>query len=477
MCPFGSESAVRIERRQHDDNMMTVLLIVRAFPPFLPVGHSIRAVKFIKYLPALGWRPVVLTVDDSVEYETLPKVGSHTMLAEIPPSAAIHRTSPGEPSVQFLERELAFGKRNWMTKVTVKLVGGGRRWVFRNILVPDRHITWLPSAVRRALRIASSQQLDVILVTCPPHSAALIGAILRRLTGKPLVLDFRDDWIDTPWHAAKTAPRRWLERMLEGWAVGLASRVILVTEWSRRAFQDRYPNQPGGKFVWISNGCDLEAFETRRALPSAVTGGRFRIVYAGSLNVSTHWGRSPSGFFAAVHAIVLAQPQLRNQLDVVFAGHIPAAFRQLVDEMGLSDVVRIVGPLPHSDVPQLLASADLLLAINYEGWGTLIPAKIYEYWALGGAPILLLSCTGAASEFVERYSLGFTAEPYDITAIQGAILSVFRRAKTGAPVRLNTEGIAAFNRRELAKRLAEVLSAAAAERANKPSRRSGERSV
>ena len=58
-------------QNQHENMMKKVLIVSRAFPPFFPVGYSIRAAKFIKYLPSLGWLPSVLTVDDEKEFETL----------------------------------------------------------------------------------------------------------------------------------------------------------------------------------------------------------------------------------------------------------------------------------------------------------------------------------------------------------------------------------------------------------------------
>ena len=128
--------------------MKNVLIIARSFPPFLPIGHSIRVIKFIKYLPALGWNSIVLTVDDLKEYETLPKVGSETSLSEIDANTKIYRTRTGEPSLKYLQREEEFGHKNIIARIIVKLFGGARRWIFRTLLLPDRTMTWLPFAVK-----------------------------------------------------------------------------------------------------------------------------------------------------------------------------------------------------------------------------------------------------------------------------------------------------------------------------------------
>lgn len=435
-----------------------VLIIARAFPPFLPVGHSIRVIKFIKYLPSLGWEPVILTVDDKKEYETLPKVGSEVLFSELAPIPVIHRTNPGEPTLEFLQREKEFGKKNKLTHLIVRIIGGARRWIFRNGLLPDRTITWLPSAVKRGWHVMKSESIDLIFVTCPPHASTLIGALLKRLTGKPLVLDFRDDWIDTPWHSSKPPLIRWLDKQLEKWVIHTADKVILVTEWSRQAFQDRYPKQPREKFVLITNGCDLNDLEILKVPQPQSHTATFTIVHAGSLNISKIWGRSPAGLFKAIQKILQEQPELKTALRFEFAGDLPEDFQKLANEMGLSEVIHGVGHLPHEEILKVMKSANLLLAINYEGWATLIPGKIYEYWAVGGPPILLLSCPGAAVNFVEEHNLGHSVDPYDVEGIQRVIVDVYEKWKSGTPMKINTDGIEAFDRKALTKNLAQVLS-------------------
>jgi len=433
-------------------------MIAHAFPPFRSVGHSIRVVKFIKYLPALGWLPVVLTVNDQKEYESVRKVGSETLLSEIPPQVRICRTTAGEPSVKFLEKERELSQRNWLTRVIIEVLRSARHWAFRSIFLPDREVAWLPFAVRRGRQIVRSEGIDVIFATCPPHSAGLVGAFLKLLTGKPLILDFRDDWIDTPWYHSKPKVTRMIMRIMESWAVKTADKVILVTEWSKNAFLSRYHGQPSDKFVLISNGCDLEEFTGLNSMTAAPRNSNFTIVHAGSLNDSKSWTRTPAALFQAVQHILQQQPELAEKLTLAFTNFLPEKQRQLAREMGLSGVVKELGFLPRDEFLRRLKESDLLLTINYDGFSTLIPGKIYEYWAVGGPPILLLSCPGAAASFVERHGLGLTAEPSDVAGIQQAILTVYRQSKTAAPLRVSTAGIDAYDRQVLTCKLSQVLS-------------------
>ncbi len=433
-------------------------MLARVFPPFQSVGHSIRVVKFIKYLPSLGWLPSVLTIDDGREYESDRKQGSETLLAEIPKGVSIYRTAAGEPSWEFLEKERQFSQRNWLTRTIAKIFGGARRWSVRNLVLPDRSLLWLPFAVRRGRQIVRSERTDVIFATSPPYSATLVGALLKEMTGKRLVLDFRDDWIDTPAYHSKPAIVRAIYRRMEGLVVKLADRVILVTEWSKDAFLERYPTEPRGKFVLIPNGCDLEEFAVLPRMTEMTRNSRFTILHAGSLHDGKTWTRSPAAVFQGLHTILQREPWLAEDLNLAFTGVLPEGHRQLVKDLGLSAVVTELGFLPRDEFIRFMQASDLLVVVNYEGFATLVPGKIYEYWAVGGPPILLLSCPGAATSLVERHSLGFTVDPTDVAGVEEALLTAYHRSKSSAPMRLSTAGIEAYDRQALTRQLAAVLS-------------------
>jgi len=410
-------------------------MLAYVFPPFFSVGGSIRVVKFIKYLVELGWLPVVLTIDDRKEYQTMNKEGSTSLFSDIPPQVKVCRTFAGEPSLSFLEKEKEFGQRNWLSGVIVKLLGGARRWAVRYLFLPDRYVAWLPFALRRGRLIVRTEGIDAIFATCPPNSVALVGVFLKLLTGKRLILDFRDDWIDTPDYYSIPIIPRLIRVCLEKWAVQMADKVILVTAWSIKSFKSRYPYEPEDKFVLIPNGCDLKDFAISREMSKRNHNSPFRIVHAGLLNDSNRWGRSPVTVFQALHCILQEQPEIADKLILAFTGHLPEGFLRTANELGLSDVVKELGHLPREEFVRYLRESDLLLTINFDGFYTLIPGKIYEYWAVGGPPILLLSCPGAAASFVEQHSLGLTVEPSDVAGIQQAILTLYRQSKTGAPPR------------------------------------------
>lgn len=447
-----------IDANATPDRVKKVLMIAYVFPPFFSVGGSIRVVKFIKYLPGLGWLPRVLTIDDRQEYDTQRKQGSETLFVDVPDEVMIYRTSAGEPSVEFLERGRQAREKSEIAALLINSLRGMRNFARNYLLMPDEYLAWLPIAVRSGRNIIQRENIDVIFATVPPHSVTLTAALLRRLMRKPLILDYRDDWIDTPWFKNKPWFKRFIERRLEWWVVRSASRVILVTEYSRNEFIKRYPRQPKDKFVFIPNGVDLVDFKGAQDIPTGhAPGEEFTIVHAGLLSVSGGWHRNPRPLFTALQQLQVQHPELKDRLKMVFTGQLPETYQDMVREMGLSDTVREVGHLPQDEFVRLLKGADLLLTINYDGFATLVPGKIYEYWAVGGPAILLLSVPGAASALLDQHGLGLTASQHDADAIAGAIAQVYQRREAGNPMQASLDGIEQYDRRTLAEKLAATL--------------------
>ena len=62
------------------------------------------------------------------------------------------------------------------------------------IYLPDKELGWLPFAVWRGVWLIRQRDIDAIVTTSPPHSVQLIGLLLKWLTGRVWIVDFRDPW-------------------------------------------------------------------------------------------------------------------------------------------------------------------------------------------------------------------------------------------------------------------------------------------
>lgn len=441
----------------------TLLVIAYIFPPFFSPGGSIRVIKFLKYLPALGWQPVVLTVDDRCEYEHLRRVGSEELLRDLPSEVDICRTGKGEPPADLMARGRRARDKSRVARMLVNRLRDLRSWAQRWLLVPDENILWLPFALRTGRHLVRKRAISAIFVTCPPNSAAVISTLLARLTRTPLVVDFRDDWIDTPWYWRQPRVVRAINRWLERRVISAAKRVIAVTPASLAALRRRHACVPQGKFFLVPNGVDLADFSDQGAIRPAGN-GHFTMVHAGLLTVAPgEWQRSPAALFRALASIRATTPDIAADIRLLFTVALPPEYRALAKDLELDEIVQETGHLPRAEFTSLLRNSDLLVAINYEQYATLIPGKLYEYWAAGGPPILLLSHPGAAQELVRQHALGTVLLPDDEAGIRACVLDTYKRRAAGHPLRIERNGIEAYDRSRLAELLSQALEEAVSE--------------
>ena len=74
----------------------------------------------------------------------------------------------------------------------------------RRLLVPDENVSWNLTAIPAAIRIVKREGIDVVLTTSPPSSVHLVGAAVKRATGKPWVADLRDSLVAHPHRRGRT---------------------------------------------------------------------------------------------------------------------------------------------------------------------------------------------------------------------------------------------------------------------------------
>ena len=271
----------------------TVLVIANIFPPAGGAGVQ-RTAKFVKYLPHFGWEPIVLTPN-----RITSPMRDDSLLRDIPPNTRIIRTFTLEP-MEEARRISAF----------YFLYGA-----LRVLSIPDLSIWWVPWGIWHGYRELRRKAVDAIYVTGSPFSSYFIGVALKKLTGIPLVIDFRDGWTMDPnynfWWVLRW--RNPIERLMQDAVVSYADKVIVVAEGMRDSFVTRYGDEE--VFVTIRNGFDPDDFVEPRA---GLEKGRFNIVYTGNLWIPSS---RPDAFLRAVKRIVEEDTDVRKDLSVTFVGN------------------------------------------------------------------------------------------------------------------------------------------------------------
>ena len=441
----------------------TILLIHYGFPPAGSLGTGIRHLKFIKYLSRLGWRFVVMCVTpDSAA--GVSGSGAEHLLQEIPSSVVVERIrcpqffssffdarcDPSLPGDGPIRERLWIGARLCLRRLARRLHVGVL------FSFPDSQATWIYRAYPRGLKLIKRYQVDVIIATPPPPSVCLLGLLLSRSTKKPLVLDIRDDWVEYQSFSQRPRIVQVALRQFDRLVVRGSERVVTVTQPSLEGFRRRHPSEPARKFVLIPNGADLEEYEFLSNCKPDRDSRKFRIVSAGILAPGYS---DPNTFFRGVAQATRQCPSLMEDLEVLFVGDgLHKHYGALLEQLDLSTVVHEVPPLVRQEFIKLIASADLLLLIQARNLPTSVAGTVYEYWAVGGPPVLMVGDPGALWSVVEHYRLGINVRADSIDEIGDAVLRVYEAHKAGTPIRISQQGIEQHDRKVLASRLHSVLA-------------------
>jgi glycosyltransferase involved in cell wall biosynthesis len=429
--------------------MKRVLFVAYFFPPYGGGGVQ-RSIKFVRYLPDLGYRPIVLTRPLNASVLHAPPDGS--LQASVSDDVDVLRVPGPEPA-----RE-----GGW--------TGRAQRW-FR---LPDSLDRWWPERVVAEGR-AGAEECDLLFATMAPFESGEAVAQLADDTGKPWIADLRDPWALDEWRVYPTALHRRLEQRRMGRALSSADAIVMNTREAARALVARFPELARKRVVTIPNGFDASDF----AGPAPErSDGAFRIVHAGAvhtdpnsrmirrllggeargLDIST---RSHLVLLRAVAAALAARPELRTKLEVHLAGVIDEADRALLPE----DVVHAQGYLPHAETIALLRSADLLFLPMHDlppgVRSRIVPGKTYEYLG-AGRPILGALPDGDARDLLVEAGNAVLCRPGDVDGMARLILEQVDRAERGEPAPApRADVLARHERRALTKRLAAVFDEAA----------------
>ncbi|NNE71561.1 MAG: glycosyltransferase, partial [Rhodothermales bacterium] len=203
-----------------------VLVLAYYFPP-LGLSGVQRIARFVKYLPDHGWDPVVVTPEPGGYFAFDPELLSDLEDRGIP----IHRTRSLDPT------------RAFTPGAEVSLPGEQRRrrlsslsqWLF----VPDNKVGWMPFANTKAAELLGGGDFSAILSTAPPYSSHVAAGRLARRFRLPLVLDYRDDWLDNPRHEYPTWFHRRLHAGLEKRAAQRASALVTINDVIAKRLRER----------------------------------------------------------------------------------------------------------------------------------------------------------------------------------------------------------------------------------------------
>jgi glycosyltransferase involved in cell wall biosynthesis len=435
--------------------MKKVLMVAYYFPPSGGPGVQ-RVLKFVKYLPEFGWHPVVLTVENG----DFP-ARDESLLAEVPATSTVYRTRIIEPYRFY--RTLTGKPADAPVDVENIPAQGARRspaeklagFIRSTLFIPDARIGWYLYAVRRGMEIIRREKIDALYSSSPPYTCALIARSLHLRSGLPWIAGFRDPWTDF-----LTTPKRWffprmIDRRLEESV--FADATMIEAAWSGiiADFRKKYPEADFSKCVHLPNGFDPADYP--KIKKSNV--GPFTVVYTGSM----YGKRNPQAFLKAVEELVREKKVDTRKIRLRFIGRFGSEVRAMFASSSIRSSIEVVDYLPHAESIQELLQAGALLLVVDEAKESeeIVPGKVFEYVG-AQRPIIALAPEGAVAQLLRETNAGVVARHQDIPAIKRAFLECYRNflyhRKNFRP---NRAAMKQYERKEITRRLAQLLDSAA----------------
>jgi glycosyltransferase involved in cell wall biosynthesis len=432
---------------------LNVLVIAYYFPPMGLSGVQ-RTLKFVKYLPDFGWRPIVLTAGETPYY-----AHDESLLDEIQPlvnSGHIRIARTAESGVPGGGKKPGGGKqRAW--KVPSTRTQRLRSKIIQTIYQPDSRVRWKKPALALAEKVIREERIDAIFSTAPPFTDFIIARHLSRKHNIPYLMDYRDAWVGnsalnfyaTPFHKAYA-------QKLEFECLRGSSAITVVNRWMKEVLLQRYDFLTHNDVTILPHGYDPEDLTLAEPFArSEMNTKKFRLTYSGILG-AYYVGRVPLAFFQALKLAVEREPEFKKNLELVFVGVFQEEYRKAAKEAGLTENLRVMDYRPHVEaVATLLASDVLWFAMSRD---VSAPGKLYEYIGTRKPILGLVPADGQAARILHEYGAGVVAPPDDVKAIAGKILELYAGWKSGGLRRRANEAfVKQFDRRELTQEVARQL--------------------
>ncbi|MGE8533440.1 MAG: glycosyl transferase family 1 [Chryseobacterium sp.] len=424
-----------------------ILIITYYWPPAGGPGVQ-RWLKFAKYLPDFGWKPIIYTPENP-SYPLLDE----TLMKDVPENIEMVRTKIWEPyqlaeklnksNKKFKAGQFDVGKnQSWKSRLSI--------WVRGNFFIPDARVFWVKPSIKFLEKYLKENKIDTIVTSGPPHSLHLIGLGLKnKIPSLKWIADFRDPWTEISYykHLKLTKSSDQKHRQLES-AVFKNADITLATSYT----DAENFRKAGANAVCITNGFDESDSDSK--VKGQNSKDQFTLSYIGVLEQL----RNPENLWKALDELVKENAEFAADFTLKFVGRIDDKILQSIENSSLKNHIQNLGYLAHGKAVEEMQNSDLLLITNFpnESSKGIIPGKIFEYLASGKQILSFGPDKADVAKILEETQAGKHFSYQDTEIIKKFILEKFILWKNGNLLE-NTQHIEQFSRKNLTRQLTEIL--------------------
>ena len=424
--------------------MKKVLIITYYWPPAGGPGVQ-RWLKFVKYLPDFGIKPIVY-VPKNPTYPILDQ----NLLSEVPAGVTILKQHIFEP----------YAIASILSKSKVQKISSGvipeqkkqsviekiSLWIRGNLFIPDARVLWVKPSVIYLQKYIEENDIDTIITTGPPHSVHLIGFHLKKKTKVSWIADFRDPWTTIGYQKSlklsSFAARK--HKQLEKEVLTYADEILVTSKSTKSEFAE-ITSKP---IHIITNGYDVETVERQKV------DSKFSISHIGSLLSE----RNPEILWETLAELVAEIPSFKDDFELKLIGTVSGSVLQSIEKNSLNSYLHNLGYVSHAEAiaAQRKSQVLLLLEIDSPETKAIIPGKLFEYM-ISGRPILALGPQDADfADIIRETNTGTFITYQEKQKLKSAIIDLYSRFLNGN-LTVNAAGLQQYSRKNLTGKLADVI--------------------
>ncbi|MBS1550984.1 MAG: glycosyltransferase [Bacteroidetes bacterium] len=415
--------------------MNKVLIISYYFPP-MGMGGVQRTLKFAKYLKDYGWESVVVTENPKKYYA----VDESLLKEAVECGINIERTGK-EP----------FNVKDIIVKAPNERVRKLKTKFSQFFFIPDSKIFWKKKALAKVDEIWNKYGgFDLIFATAPPYTDFLIGQAIKRKYKIPLVIDYRDLWVDNKvLNSYPTYYHKMSNIRLEKKVLSEANKIITTNRKTKELIITRYGNVEYNDVKIIPHGFDQEDYDKAVKEELPVT-DKMRFLYSGSF-----YCYNPRPYFDAIKFLYDKYPELEDKIEFCFLGQFTPEYVKYCQHIKIYDKITVKGYVDHFDCVKYIVSSDVLVLLKSTGENEIaaMVGKVGEY--IGSRKnILALIPDGLTQKTLQGYeAIKFenSEEPRDIAKSIYEYYLLYKENKMPAA---SEDFIAPYNRKTMTDDLA-----------------------
>ena len=398
-----------------------------------------RPAKLAKYIRDFGWEPIILAPESgayiSFDESLLRELEKMNIRVErVQPKIPFHKSGKTKKKIS-------------LSPFKEKLV----KWLTSWFFLPDNKKGWINPAVKRAIELHANEHFEAILATAPPYSNCLVASKVKAITGLPVLLDFRDDWLKSHWIWYPTSWHYQKMKKIERTALMTADAISVVNPMYKKSFLKRLPKGKQIDVVVIPNGFDPEDY--KQATPSG-SNKRFTMLHSGRFyNVI-----QPDTLLRSVKKAIDKESELRNLFSLQFQGGLGRRHWALINELELEEFVTDFGYVEHRQAVQNITNADLLYLTLGERpfMNAVTPGKLFEYMG-STKPILAHVPEGVTADCLRKYEAASIIALNDTASATHEILEYYYKWKRNILPVGNTKFATRFSRLKIAEQFSSQL--------------------